>query len=704
MDRNIKPGRLAAMAVVLLLFVGGYLLNLYKLQIVEGAAYYEMSQNNIVSTRTVTAARGNILDRYGRVLVSNRSCNNLTINSTELFQDDLDSNAVILQLCNTLTACGDTWIDELPITMEAPFEYVDNMTDVQRILLDAYIDNIQAEYDSDFPDDPTAVELMAFFRSRYKIDNNYDSTQMRIIAGVRYAVNVRHIIPTSDYIFAEDVSIESITRLMEQDLPGFHVEVSYVREYETIYAAHLLGYVGQMDSVEYQTYQTQGYPLNAIVGKSGVELAFESYLHGTDGTAQVTSTANGTVTGTTYVEDPEPGNHVYLTIDIGLQEAAEQALGSFITLENAAREAENEQAALTGESTQELITGGALVAIDVKTGEPLALASYPSYDLATFRDDYNELLQDDVTTPLVNRALSGLYEPGSTYKMCTSIAALDTGLISTGTTITDEVTYSRYADQGYAPSCWIKSSGGSHGTINVSQALSVSCNYFFYAMGDQLGEETMTQYAQLFGFGQNTGIELAEDTGYIATPERLEETQGRDWYAGDNLQAAIGQSVHQFTPIQIANYVATVANGGHRYSTSILKSVRSYDYSEQVYERQPEEVETIETADENWQAVHEGMRGAANNVDGTAYTVFGNYAYCTVAAKTGTAQTGDNRMNNAVFVCYAPYDDPEIAVCVVVEKGAAGASLGNIAKEVLDYYFRFQDSTTNFENEGSLLK
>lgn len=695
MDKRIRPGRLAAMALILLAFLVIYLLNLYKLQIVEGAAYYEMSQNNLVSDQAIPAARGSILDRYGRVLVANRSCNNLTINSTELFNQE-DPNAIILEMCNTLAACGDQYIDDLPISLEPPFEFDEDMTASQRQLLEAYVANIRREYDKEFPEEPTAVELMAFFRTRYNIDNNYDARQMRTIAGVRYAVNVRHIANTyaSAYIFAEDVSIDSITRLMEQGLSGFNVEVSYIREYETIYAAHLLGYIGQMDAEQYQAYETLGYPMNALVGQDGAELAFETYLHGVDGQAKVTSTSNGTVTGKTYTVEPEPGNHVYLTIDIGLQEAAEQALASYISEENQRRESNN---------IEELIPGGAVVAIDVDTGEPLALASYPSFDPSTLLENYSELSEES-NAPLLNRALLGMYEPGSTYKMSVAIAALDRGVINTGTTITDEVTYSRYADQGYAPSCWIKSSGGSHGTINVSQALTVSCNYFFYSLGDSLQEDVMTAYATRFGFGQKTGIELPEYTGYIATEERLLETQDRPWYAGDNLQAAIGQSVHQFTPIQIANYVATVANGGTRHSTSILKSVRSYDYSEQIYEREPKTMETINTAPENWQAVQLGMRGVANNSDGTAFSIFGNYEYATVAAKTGTAQQGDNRMNNAVFVCYAPYENPEIAICVVVEKGSAGASLGVIARDVLDYYFSFKDSTASFEQEGTLMK
>ena len=300
MDKRIRPGRLVAFALILLAFLIIYFTNLYKLQIVEGAAYYEMSQNNLVSDQAIPAARGNILDRYGRVLVANRSCNNLTINSTELFNQE-DPNAIILELCSTLAACGDEYIDDLPISMEPPFVFDEDMTSAQRQLLDAYIANIRREYDEDFPEDPTAVELMAFFRTRYNIDNNYDARQMRTIAGVRYAVNVRHIANTyaSAYIFAQDVSIDSITKLMEQGLTGFNVEVSYIREYETIYAAHLLGYVGAMDPEEYQAYSTMGYPMNAQVGKDGAEQAFETYLHGTDGRAKVTSSANGTITGRT---------------------------------------------------------------------------------------------------------------------------------------------------------------------------------------------------------------------------------------------------------------------------------------------------------------------------------------------------------------------------------------------------------------------
>jgi penicillin-binding protein 2 len=685
MDRLIKRGRLIFLCLLLIALVATYAAALYKLQVVEGAKYYEQSQNSIVTTQTVTAVRGDILDRYGRVLVSNRSCNNLTINSDELFEQD-DPNAIILELCETVTECGDTYADELPISMDAPFEFDEDMSDVDRERLNEYLDNKGLDRNI------SAVELMAYFRERFDIDANYDSRQTRIIAGIRYALNMHYIVKTSDYVFAEDVSIELITRLMEGSLVGYNVEVSYTREYNTIYASHLLGYVTSIYSDEADYYTELGYPLNAQVGREGAEQAFEEYLHGEDGEAKITSTSSGTVTNIVYTKEPEPGNNVYLTIDIGLQETAEQALGSYITQKNDE---------LAAEGSTELITGGAVVAVDVKTGEPLTVASYPNYDLSTILEDYDDLLADE-NSPLFNRAINGIYAPGSTFKPCVSIAAMAEGKITPETTVYDEVTYTKYTD--YQPSCWIKGQG-THGTVNVSGALKVSCNYFFYMVGDMLGADTIARYARLFGLGEATGIELNESLGTVSCAETKKQLLGEEdgtWYVGDSLQTAIGQSYNQYTPLQLATYIATIANGGTRYSTSMLKAVRSYDYSENIFERTPQILSTVDVDSSYFDAVHQGMWAVANSTDGTAYSIFGNYAYCEVAAKTGTAQMGDGVANNAVFVCYAPADDPEIAVAVVVEKGIAGSSIGTIAKQVLDYYFSFTTGDT-LETEGELL-
>ena len=327
MEKLIRPARLAVMIIVTVLLIAVSVVTLYKLQIVDGKAYYEESRNNNVTTKRVTAARGSIMDRYGRVLVQNRVCNNLIIDTVELFRDDdpdySRANANILLLINAILEYGDSYNDTLPITREPPFEFTE-MTSIQRETLKAYL------REKEIPEDASAVEIMAYMRSRYKIDNSYTAEETRKIAGVRYEINSRYIhdFATSPYIFAEDVSMDLITTLMEQDVPGFDVQSGFVREYNTSYGSHILGYVGMMSGAQIAKYSKLGYSNDAMVGQAGAEAAFEEYLHGYDGKMRVTSTATGVVTNTTYTEETIPGNHAYLTIDIGLQEAAENALSS----------------------------------------------------------------------------------------------------------------------------------------------------------------------------------------------------------------------------------------------------------------------------------------------------------------------------------------------------------------------------------------
>lgn len=687
---------MAAAIVIILSLTVIFFVSLYRLQIIEGAAYYEQSENSIVTTNTVVAARGNILDRYGRVLVSNSVCNNLYINADELFAQQ-DPNSIILELVQAVKDSGNTYTDTLPITASTPFEYVSDMTDLQRTRLEAYLKA------NDLPSSTTAVELMAFFREAFDIDNNYTSEQMRTVAGVRYEIKIRYVINTSDYVFAEDVSIDLITKLMENDVPGFTVQSSYIRDYKTDYAAHLLGYVGMMNEEEYKEYRNEGYQLNALVGKEGAEKAFEPYLHGTDGTAVVTTTRGGTVISTKYTKEPVPGNQVYLTIDLGLQEAAEISLENYITDTNKQRVIDNAALEAQGNTTDvtDMITGGAVVAINVKTGEPLCIASAPTYNLSTLMEDYAALVKDEAA-PLYDRALNGTYAPGSTFKPVTAIAALNEGIVTPATTIYDKGIFEKYAENGYAPTCWLYPHG-SHGDVNTAKAIEVSCNYYFYTVGDLLGIDKLSDYAMRFGLGVSTGIELNESTGVMSTQKYKEETTDTPWYNGDTLQAAIGQSFSVFTPLQLANYMATIANNGTRYKAKMLKSARSYDYSKSVFERKVEVVDTVKVDQSYYDAVHTGLYNVANSVNGTAYSIFGNYPY-KVAAKTGTAQLGEAITNNGVFICYAPYDDPQIAIAVVVEKGGAGSKIASIARDVLDYYFSFKNSSVELETENSLLK
>lgn len=713
MKKLVSSGRLFAFGVLVAALIALCVVTLYKLQIIEGAAYYEQSVNSDPTEESVTAARGNILDRYGRVLVSNRECYNLRISDTRLFSDEVeDPNAVILEMINMVEAAGETYIDDLPITKEPPFEYTD-MTALQRTLLTAYLK------DKGLDEDTTAVELMSYFRTRYEIANSYNAEEMRKIASVRYALNVRYSINTNPYVFVEDASIDLISDLMGVVGNVVEVETSYVREYNTQYAAHILGYVQAMSEEDMEKYRPQdensGYDYDTKVGRDGVEYTFEDWLHGTNGTARVTRTASGTITSTVYTEDPVPGNHVYLTIDIQLQEAVERILETGIYELQLKRDEDNAKYTMEGklDEVREDIQGGAIVVVDVKTGEPLAIASYPTFDLSSIIEDYSDLLEAE-NNPLFNRALNGAYEPGSTFKPCTAIAGLTENIINTETQIECTGLFTKYADQGYAPACWIYTQTDgqlTHGYDNVTEAIKDSCNVFFYTVADNLGIRKLMEYAKNFGLGESTGIELSETTGNMANPDNHLNYDVDSWVDGDTVQAGIGQSDSMFTPLQLAEYCAAIANGGTRHSAAILKSVRSYDYSRQLYQKETEALSTVDSADYNWAAVQRGMYLMANDITSSSSTVYyalSNYSYngvsLPVAAKTGTSQLGEDKTNNAIFMCYAPFDDPEIAIAIVVERGQSGANLSKMARNVLDAYFSLGTLNTTAEREYSLLK
>lgn len=710
MGSKIKASRVVAFGLVIALLIALCVGTLYQLQILNGAAYYDASQNNNVTYPAVKAARGNILDRYGRVLVSNRECYNLVINTTRLFGDEVDDpNAVILEMVNIVEDSGAEFIDDLPITKSPPFEYTE-MTDFQRTLLNAYFD------DHDLAEDTTAVELMSYFRTRYDIDNTYSAEDMRKISAIRYALNVRYAINTSSYTFVEDASIDLISDIMGAVGSVIEVESSYVREYNTQYAAHLLGYIGAMTDVEQEQYMVgdnSGYNYDSMVGKDGVELAFESWLHGTDGKSRVTRNSEGTITSTVYEEDPVPGNHVYLTIDIQLQEAVERALENGIIALQLERDQENAESIANGtpDEVREDIQGGAAVVVDVNSGNPLAIASYPTFDASQVYENYAEYLNAEYD-PLYNRATMGAYAPGSTFKPLVALAALSESIINTETRIDCEGIFSKYADQGYAPECWIYTQEQlTHGNDNVSEAIRDSCNYFFYTIADMMGIDILDEYAADFGLGESTGIEIGETIGNMANPDNHLNYDVDAWVYGDTVQAGIGQSDSLFTPLQLAEYCAAIANGGTRYSASVLKSVRSFDYTRQLYSGETKVMSTVDSADYNWAAVQYGMYLFTHDINGSsseAYYAFNNYSYngesIGVAAKSGTSQLGEDITNNALFMCYAPYDDPEIAVAIVVERGRAGSALTNIAKDVLDAYFSLSNPSNSAESENTLLQ
>lgn len=699
--RLIKPSRLLAMAIILVLLLTVYLVFLYDLQIIQGEEYYNRSNELSTETSTVTATRGNIFDRYGRLMVGNTECYNLKIDTDKLFANE-DPNAVILELVELVESFGDSYTDDLPISMEPPFEYLEDMTEIQRTMLDAYY--VRQELDPN----SSAVELMSYMRTRYEIDNSYTAEEMRIIAGVRYSINVRYAVNTADYVFVEDASMKLISSIMEQKLVGIDVERAYVRKYSTEYAAHILGYTGLMTQEEYERYSLLDYANDAMVGKDGIEYAFESYLHGKDGEVIETKNAAGTVLSTVYTKEPEPGNHIYLTIDSVLQEQTERILASGVEALKRTQEQAKAEAAARGEPVdpefKDEMTGAAAVVVDVRTGEPLAMASWPTYDVSTVIENYQELMETP-NAPLFNRALLGTYAPGSTFKPCTAIAALTQGIINTEYKVKCEGVFTRYAADGYAPECWIWAEGYTHDEETVTYAIRDSCNYFFYTIANELGVDSMGEFAHNFGLGVSTGIELVEATGNMSNRANHADYAGTEWRIGDTLQAGIGQADSIFTPLQMAEYCATVANGGTRYSASILKSIRSYDYSEKLYEREPEILSTVESADYNWAAVHEGMYEVlhdwANNSKNVEHWVDCEWE---VAGKTGTAQKGENIQNDGLFMCYAPYDDPEVAIFVVVERGGAGTNVQFIARNIMDAYITIRGYSDTSEEEMTLLK
>ena len=708
MNRLVSPGRVAAMVGIMSLILAIYMYFLYDLQIIQGEEYYSLSERITSEETVITAARGNILDRYGRLLVSNKECYNLKVDNVKLFSND-DPNEVILELVRMVQSFGDDYNDDLPVSASPPFEYDPDMTDIEKTMLEAYF----ADKSDSLPANPTAVELLSYMRTRYNIDNSYTAEEMRIIAGVRYSINVRYAVNTADYLFVEDASMGLISSIMENKLAGIEVERAYVRDYGTEYAAHLLGYVGLMTQEEFERYSLLNYANDAMVGKDGVEYTFETYLHGKDGKATVTRSPTGTILATVYEEEPEPGNHIYLTIDLALQEQVEKILGHGMEIMVSDRTQERLEGIARGDYNPDMkdeITGAAIVVVNVQNGEPLAIASWPTFDVRTIIEDYAEYLATP-NAPLFNRALMGTYAPGSTFKPCVAIAALDSGMINTEFKVKCQGVFTKYADQGYAPECWIWRASKNpnehltHGENNVTDALRDSCNYFFYTIGEQLGVDTMGEYAHALGLGVSTGIELVEATGNMSNRWNHADYTGTEWRIGDTMQAAIGQSDSVFTPLQIAEYCATVANGGKRYSASILKSVRSFDYSEKVYERDAEILSEIDSADYNWVAIHNGMFKVLHDwsVNEANAKWWADCAW-DVAGKTGTAQKGEGITNDGIFMCYAPFDNPEVAIAVVVERGGAGANTQFMARQVMDAYINIRGYSDTSEETMTLLK
>ena len=676
MMQNPHPAKRRVIA--LLVFFGAFLLLvaavLYDAQILHGGENRAKSISSNAASETVTASRGIITDRNGKVLVSNRLAYTLVFDRSG-FADDAALNAAILRLVQLCEETGTGWNDTLPIGRVGNFLRYSN---ARSETFDKFIEK------NDLTSGASGRQLLSELRELYHVDESLSEREARLIVGVRYELHSR-----DSYTFAEDVSTEVLSLITDGRYEGVTIRTASARVYNTALAAHILGTIGPIwqeewssnEDTGYVGYADKGYSMNDLVGKDGVEKAFESYLRGTDGRRLITTDETGKITGELYTREPQPGGTVALTLDIDLQADVEAALAE--TISGMIDKDSNER-------------GGAAAVVSVGTGEVLALASYPTYDLSTFNEDYDELVNDQ-RLPMFNRATQGIYAPGSTFKMVTAVAALESGIITPSSIIQDRGIYTYYKDP--QPMCWIYSQTGStHGRINVSQAITDSCNYFFYEVGRLTGIRTLDSYASQFGLGQSTGIEIGDSSGVLASPEWA-ESHDQEWTDGQTITAAIGQSYNLFTPLQLANYVATLVGGGDHYQAHLLKNVKAYDNSRLLYMYDDKPTNTVEISDSTLSAVTKGMH---------ELTVSGSVAYafenCVVSAgaKTGSAQVGTD-IANGVFVAYAPYENPEIAVAIVIEKGGSGAALANTAVEIINSWFsRAQDGAAVGEN--TLLK
>ncbi len=670
------------------LLIGLYTYRLIRLQVVDAPKTASRTVGTFTYDTRVTAARGEILDRNGNVLISNRASYNLILINYALFNSP-NPNESLRRLVNLCRELDVEYTDHLPITEAKPFEYT---TDTAGDTWNGYFRRFLKE--NNWDSDVSAAQLIKLMRSRFRIPNDWTDEEVRGVLGLRYELDLRNYTSLSTYTLLSDIEDTSqITELTELNIPGMQVQASTVREYNTTYAAHILGRTGAIFAEEWDNYKDKGYSMDAYVGKEGMELAFEEELHGTDGILRTTVDREGNIISQEYVVPPKAGSNVETTIDINLQMTTEEALKDYIL--NLRANGVNE--AGDGKDAE----GGAVVVLDIKTGAVLASASYPTYNLATFSRDF-KALSEDPESPLINRALNKTYPPGSTYKMSTAIAAINNGVISPLTTIEDRGIYDYYED--YQPACYLYTSSKlTHGVVNCSQALMVSCNYFFYEVGRLTGWRRMDETAKALGLGEPTGVELPETVGRRANPETKKEVYDdpslQVFTDGDTISMAIGQSENRFTPMQLAVYTATLANRGVRYKATFLNRIISPDYQDLLYEMKPTVAERLEISDEAYETYTTGMRMVASERAGSAYKVFGSYEI-PVAAKTGTAQHGAQGSDNAAFVCYAPFDDPQIAVAIYVEKGAQGGALGNIAKAIFDVYFatEYENDTVKAEN------
>ena len=642
-------------AVILTLFA----VRLIQIQLIEGNMYSDLVFAGSTKEVTVKSTRGEIFDNEGNPLVTNETAYDIIIDRAYVTSDR--TNEVILSLGKRLSSEGVEWIDNLPISTTEPFSFLENRAnDISRLQRFLGLQNYA-----------TAQNCIDALIDLYGL-SEYDTSSMRIIAGVRYEMSRKGYNISTPYTFAKGVS-SSLAFSIEEDtenFAGIYTTEVAIRQYtDGTLAPHILGSMGPIYENETEYYKELGYDLNDYVGKGGIEKLLESTLRGKNGTREVSLDYSGKVIGVSEKQAPECGYSVYLTLNQKIQKATQDALKNRI----------EEMASSSEEKYGSQAKGGSAVAVEVKTGNVLAMATYPSYDLSTFSEDYYDLINNSLD-PLVNRALQGLYAPGSCFKPVTATAGYSCGALKGGTTYYCNHVFTYFSD--YQPTCMY-----THKELNLTTALQVSCNVFFYEIGIRAGIDRIANFAKQFGLGESTGIELFEYKGKMASIE-ARVASGGIWYPGDVLQAAIGTSDSRFTPLQLAMYTATLANNGTRMDANIISKIVSYDGQQIISQTKPQIASVVDADESVFEAIKKGMVAASHYSGGTAFRYFGGYPV-TVASKTGTPENVGTKADDCIFICYAPAEDPEIAIAVVIEEGYQGYHGAPVAKEILDAYFGF---------------
>ncbi len=633
-----------------------YVYKLMQMQVVEGEQYSRKAAQGSSYSQVLKAARGEIVDRNGLPLAVNRIGYNVVINRA--FMEGNSENEIILRLVELVRPTGDQWIDNLPLSQTAPYTFTEEAS--------AMVDRLRKSLGLGVF--ATAEDCMHWLIQTYQLEL-YDPPTQRLLAGIRWEMTQRGFSLSLPYTFATDVSLQTVGIVSEHsfELPGIAVQEAAQRQYFTEdIAPHIIGRTGPLFSEEYADYKEKDstYALDDIVGRGGVESAFESLLRGQNGKQRIVLDANGKVLQVQEETPQVPGNTLVLTLDKRLQEVALRALAQEIAYLN--------ETAPSGMGKE--ADAGAAVAINVKTGEILAAVTYPTYHTSDYATNY-QALSTDPTWPLYNRALQGLYAPGSTFKPCVSLAALSGGIISENSQVFCARQYTYYND--YQPTCL-----GYHGPRTVLTALQVSCNVFFYDVGRRTGIDRIAETAAQLGLGKPTGIEINESVGDISSPTSKELFSTEPWYPGDVLQSSIGQLYNRFTPLQLANYAATIANKGRRMKLTLVKSINNYGQDTILQENTPQVATTVWGSEVDYDSIIEGMK-MASLPGGTCYSYLGPTPYA-VASKTGTPQTRE--FPNSTFIAFAPADNPQIAVAIVIEKGWHGYTGAPVARKIFDAY------------------